>query len=193
MYQAALNTQHGDPDILLSLAMARMMSTPPQLPSALQDVESVIQRYPANAQAYTSKATICERMGDLDTAEAALLMAIDLSPPMERVRIQQSLVQVRTTRTQVQAQTSIQTSYNANTSLPIRSASTSIPPANQAGSASPLPPPPAFAPVSSTSPAPAMSPLINRAQNNSTSQRQNTSPSTTTATSTPAPPAHPCE
>jgi hypothetical protein len=103
MYMAALEKAPADAELLLSLGLARMMSTPPQLQPALRDVEEVIQRHPNNAQAYVSKADICERMSNFDEAEAALQMAVRMSVGMDRVRAQQLLANVRVKRAQTQA------------------------------------------------------------------------------------------
>ncbi|KAH6619374.1 hypothetical protein B0J18DRAFT_445646 [Chaetomium sp. MPI-SDFR-AT-0129] len=104
MYMAALEKAPGDAELLLSLAVARMMLTPPLLVEALEAVEEVIRRHPQNVHAYITKADICERMVDFDGAEAALLMAVQIAVGMERVRLQQSLASLRSKRAQTQVQ-----------------------------------------------------------------------------------------
>lgn len=103
MYLAALEKAPANAELLLSLSLARMMSTPPQLALALQDVQEVIQRYPEHSEAHIRKADICERLNKLGEAEVALQRAIQLTTDMSRKMVAQGmLANVRTKQAQAQ-------------------------------------------------------------------------------------------
>ena len=95
IYSQALKKAPGDAGLLLSLSLARTMSTPPELELALGNVQDVVKLFPNNAQAHISMADVCERLGKFDEAEAALLMAVDLTTGMSRIRAHQLLANLR--------------------------------------------------------------------------------------------------
>jgi len=115
MYMAALENASDDAELLLSLSVALMMSTPPQLPCALQDVQKAIQQNPNNTQAYITEADIHEQMGQYDEADAVLRRAIEVLTGIERVRIQQSRENMRARREQAQYVSSLAANH-ANSS-----------------------------------------------------------------------------
>ncbi|KAF8859694.1 HET-domain-containing protein [Acephala macrosclerotiorum] len=78
------------------------MSTPPQLELALTNAQDVIKLFPNNAQAHISMADICERLARFDEAEAALLIAVDLTTGMSRIRAHQLLANLRAKRAEKQ-------------------------------------------------------------------------------------------
>jgi tetratricopeptide (TPR) repeat protein len=102
IYSQALKKAPNDAELLLCLSLARTMSTPPQLELALENVQDVIKQYPNTEQAYFSMADVCGRLAKFDEAEAALLMAGDLTIGMSRIRAQQLLANLLAKRTEKQ-------------------------------------------------------------------------------------------
>jgi tetratricopeptide (TPR) repeat protein len=94
-FSTATTTSDDEPELLLCLSLALANSTPPRLDLALQTAEAVIEQWPRIAQAYVSIAEIHERQESWDAAEAALLMAVDMTSGMSRVRAQQLLAGLR--------------------------------------------------------------------------------------------------
>ena len=81
--------------ILLQLAIARTMCSPPDLNGALTNVITAMQINPTNGQAWRVIGDIHERQNDHKSAEEALVQATALLSGYEKVQATQALANVR--------------------------------------------------------------------------------------------------
>ena len=100
MYDEALRCTPADVTLLLSRSLAHMMSTPPKLDLALQDVGAAIQREPTSSQGWLQKGEIHLKMEDIKNAEKAFVKAVEFSHGLDRHKAQRSLGDVRSRRDQ---------------------------------------------------------------------------------------------
>jgi tetratricopeptide (TPR) repeat protein len=100
MYDEALRCIPTDVALLLSRSLAHMMSTPPELDLALQDVGAAIQHEPTSSQGWIQKGEIHLKMEDIKDAEEAFVKAVEFSQGLDRHKAQRCLRDVRSQRDQ---------------------------------------------------------------------------------------------
>jgi tetratricopeptide (TPR) repeat protein len=95
MYNAALRSTPNDLSLLLSRSMAHSMSEPPNLDSALEDADHVIQLNPNWWQGWLQRGQVLLRKGDLRSAKEALTNATAFAQGFDISTAQRALDDVR--------------------------------------------------------------------------------------------------
>jgi len=95
MYDEALKFAPADTTILLSRSLAHMLSDPPAINAAHNDVKQCLELDPKNWQAWQLKGDLLMREDNFKDAEPAFRNAIAYSKGMDKVRAQRSLADAR--------------------------------------------------------------------------------------------------
>lgn len=95
MYDEALKCSPDNMAILMSRSLAYMLSEPPEISLAKQDVERCLELEPENWQAWQLKGDLLMRDDNFEEAEPAFRNAIIYSSGMDRIRAQRSLADAR--------------------------------------------------------------------------------------------------